>query len=678
MSERYSKLFTLSENLYAMGSPVVIAAGALLKDNQTGRIVAQLKLRSISPKVIIGVKVQFCLFDNAGNPIGTPMAFDYLDLSASRDAEFGQKTPIPVAENKARSYSVTVQEVVYADKCTWMASDTPWESLPRQKTLDAKLHDPELVKQYGITVGSHLSFYPLAEKDIWYCACGALNHEGESCHICHRSLFELQAIDLEQLAKDRNTRLAQEADAAAAKAAAEKAAMEAAKMKTAKVLKIVIPIVCTVIAFVIFLNSVIIPNSKYDKAISLMEAGEYEAAIAEFEAMDGYKDSIKQIENCETAIVAAEQARIEEEMAEKFEYAEELLAAGDYDAAIAIFESLTNYDGSSEGIAAAKEGKMDAAYRAAEALEKNGETARAAIAFGKLRGYKDARERSFVLWDEVAVRETLSAGQAHTVAIKTDGTVIATGSNSEGQCNVSDWQNIIAISAGRGHTAGLKSDGTVVAVGYDEGGRLDVDGWTDIVAISARGTHTVGLKCDGTVVVVGYNGDGRCDVEEWENIIAIDAGTYHTVGLKSDGTVLAVGSNKYHQCEVESWSNIVAISGGESHTIGLRSDGTVVATKKPHGYGDSEYRDTGDWSNIYNVCAGSGISFGVQKDGHVLYADSSKELFNGTNKWNNIVAISVNYVHIVGLKSDGTVVAEGKADKGRCDVSAWKDIKLPN
>ena len=45
MSERYAKLSHLPENLYMEGSPVIIAAGALLKDNQTGRVIAQLKLR---------------------------------------------------------------------------------------------------------------------------------------------------------------------------------------------------------------------------------------------------------------------------------------------------------------------------------------------------------------------------------------------------------------------------------------------------------------------------------------------------------------------------------------------------------------------------------------------------------------------------------------------------------
>jgi hypothetical protein len=85
---------------------------------------------------------------------------------------------------------------------------------------------PEMVKQYKIAVGSNFSYYPLAEKDLWYCSCGALNHEGEDCHVCRRTLFELQTIDLDQLAKDKDTRLAQEAAAAEAKAAAAKARWE--------------------------------------------------------------------------------------------------------------------------------------------------------------------------------------------------------------------------------------------------------------------------------------------------------------------------------------------------------------------------------------------------------------------------------------------------------------------
>ncbi len=68
------------------------------------------------------------------------------------------------------------------------------------------------------------------------------------------------------------------------------------------------------------------------------------------------------------------------------------------------------------------------------------------------------------------------------------------------------------------HTVGVKSDGTVVAVGNNEEGQCDVDNWTDIVAVSAGGYHTVGLKADGTVVAVGNNEAGQCDVSDWSNI----------------------------------------------------------------------------------------------------------------------------------------------------------------
>ena len=58
MSSRYSRLFTLPGNLYTEGSPVLIAAGALLKDNNTDKVLAQLKFRNISNKAISSVKIR--------------------------------------------------------------------------------------------------------------------------------------------------------------------------------------------------------------------------------------------------------------------------------------------------------------------------------------------------------------------------------------------------------------------------------------------------------------------------------------------------------------------------------------------------------------------------------------------------------------------------------------------
>ena len=74
------------------------------------------------------------------------------------------------------------------------------------------------------------------------------------------------------------------------------------------------------------------------------------------------------------------------------------------------------------------------------------------------------------------------------------------------------------IAAGRRHTVGLKSDGTVTAVGDSKYGQCDVSNWRDIVAVAAGCTHTLGLKSDGKVVAVGDNEYGQCNVSDWHGI----------------------------------------------------------------------------------------------------------------------------------------------------------------
>lgn len=674
MSERYSRLFTLPENLYTVGSPVVIAAGTLLKDNQTGKIVAQLKLRSISNKIIKAVKVSLNLFDTAGNPIGNSVEYEYLDLNISRDAQFGQKNPVLVPESKARSYEVAVTEVVFADKTVWTATDAQWEPLPRQKTLDAVLVNSELIKQYKIAVGSNFSYYPLEEKDLWYCACGALNHEGESCHTCHRTLFELQTIDLEQLSKDKDARLAQEAAAAEAKAVAEKVAAEAAKKKTAKILKITISAACAIIAVALLVTKVIIPNNKYNDAVELMAAEKYEEAISAFEAMDGFKDSADQIAKCKDAIAAAEHARIEAENESTYQEAVALMNAGKYDKAVTLFTRIITYKDSEEKKLACLDISDLSKYTEAERLLESGDITDAAIAFGKLGDYQDSRERSFALWKQVIKENTIVASYSHTVGVKQDGTVVAVGDTSAGRCDVSNWRGIVAISSINRHTVGLKDDGTVVAVGWNDDNQCAVSAWEDIVAIATGAGHTVGLKSNGTPVAIGCTKDNRCDVSSWTNIVGIAAGYYHTVGLKDDGTVIAVGANIDRQCDVSNWRNITGIFAGGGHTVGLKSDGTAIAV----GNNDNGRCDVSDWSDIVSIAAGPYHTVGLKSDGTVVAVGRNKEGQCNVSGWKNIVAISAGSHHTVGLKSDGTLVAVGWNEYGQCNVSKWKDIKLPN
>ena len=346
----------------------------------------------------------------------------------------------------------------------------------------------------------------------------------------------------------------------------------------------------------------------------------------------------------------------------KYNNAIALMDEGKYDEAITAFEALDGYKDSKEMI-----------YTVAATLEKDGMLAQAAIAFEKLGDFSDAKERSFALWDRIAERDAVAAGFAHTVGQKSDGTVVAVGWNLGGECDVSNWTDIVAIFAGDLHTIGLKSDGTVVAIGNDLEGQCDVSDWTDIVAISAGKDHTVGLKSDGTVVAVGNNDGGQCDVSGWTDIVAISAGGNHTVGLKGDGTVVAVGRKGDGQCDVSGWTDIVAISTSAFHTVGLKSDGTVVATGK----NSDGQCDVSGWTDIVAISAGGYHTVGLKSDGTVVGTGRSNNGQCDVSGWTGIVAISAGDYHTVGLKSDGTVVAVGDNEYGQCRVSGWSDIKLP-
>ena len=194
-------------------------------------------------------------------------------------------------------------------------------------------------------------------------------------------------------------------------------------------------------------------------------------------------------------------------------------------------------------------------------------------------------------WENIS---DICFGDWHAVGIRADGTVITAGDNTRGQCDVSDWTDIVAVSAYGMCTVGVKADGTAVAAGYDANGQCDVSGWTDIIAVSTSGSHTVGLKLDGTVVAAGDNTRGQCDVSEWTDIVAVSAGYMYTLGLKADGTVVACGSNEYGRCDVSDWTDIVAVSAGLNHSAGLKSDGTVVAA----GRNEEGQCDVSGWTNI--------------------------------------------------------------------------------
>lgn len=197
-----------------------------------------------------------------------------------------------------------------------------------------------------------------------------------------------------------------------------------------------------------------------------------------------------------------------------------------------------------------------------------------------------AVSRSGVLEDKLVTE--IAAGQSHSVALLSDGTMVAWGTNSSGQLGTGNTTlsalpvavlsngalagiRFVAIAAGASHTLALSSDGRVFSWGSNQSGQL------------GRGS--------GTSTPAAITGGGML---EGQPVIAIAAGASHSLALASNGRVFAWGSGTNGQLGTGNTSNyftptavstsgvlagksIVAIAAGGNHSLAIDSNGSGYA-----------------------------------------------------------------------------------------------------
>lgn len=202
MSERYTKLFSLQENLYDKNCPVMICAGALSKDNQTSKVFAQLRLQNVDSqhRTLVAVKVAIQAFDVAEKMLGKVKDYQYLDVKIQKGAEFGSKLPVYLDDITTRSFSVSVLEVVFEDGCVWTGTTQDWCSL--QQTMLEDKFSADLLAQYRRETFAQAKYEPLAKDNVWLCACGALNTTEDSfcCRCHHEKAKQFSSLDRDMLA----------------------------------------------------------------------------------------------------------------------------------------------------------------------------------------------------------------------------------------------------------------------------------------------------------------------------------------------------------------------------------------------------------------------------------------------------------------------------------------------
>lgn len=392
MNERYTRLFSLPGCLYTPKAPLLIMAGALLKDNVTGQVLAQVKYKNLQIKPIKALTVSLQALDTRGLPLGQPAEHQYLDLSAPRDSEFGQKEPIPFPDASTRGFSARVLQVIFSDNSIWEATETPWEALSLWVPLEDALQDRELVQQYRIQYGQNCKYLFKKEKDLWQCACGALNQqEEEQCHKCRKNAAALGAMDLNELKAARDNRLAMEREMKRQQAEKARAAAESKAKRNKKRAIIALPAAAMVIVAGVFLSDYLQKNATYHDALTLLKTGEYDEAHDAFLELGDFKDSPRQAaEATQKKIDANYQKRVTDFIDLMDSY--DSFTPSDRNDFESKLDEFIRWDASSES---QKEGK----YQLADALCQNELYEEAIRVFDSLGDYSDSAEQKEKIQD---------------------------------------------------------------------------------------------------------------------------------------------------------------------------------------------------------------------------------------------------------------------------------------
>lgn len=337
----------------------------------------------------------------------------------------------------------------------------------------------------------------------------------------------------------------------------------------------------------------------------------------------------------------------------------------------------------------------------------------------------------------------VSAGENFSLAIKTDGTLWGWGQNSNklglGLGNLAnqnlpiqigtanDWAT---VSAGNVHSLAVKTNGTLWSWGNGQFGALgngvfnsatanvtQVGTANDWLEVSAGNRFSLAIKTNGTLWSWGLNNTGQLglnnvidqnlpvQVGTANNWVRIDAGNQHSLAVDSFGFMYAWGNNAFGQLGngtnttslvpivITSANNWSLVSAGYDHSMALDvnnilytfgnnvngqlCDGTNTASNTPI---PISFSGAGTVSFYIAISAGNSFSLAIRNDSTLWSGgfNSSGQLGLGNNTAvnvlnqvgtnNNYLAISAGDSHSLVLDNSLSLSSTGRGLEGQLGI----------
>ena len=228
----------------------------------------------------------------------------------------------------------------------------------------------------------------------------------------------------------------------------------------------------------------------------------------------------------------------------------------------------------------------------------------------------------------------ISAGQSHTVAIRSDNTLWSWGANSQGQL-------------------GLYNPAAYSLTNYPS--QFSTGNYNKVTASNSQSYFR--RTADNTVVQTGTADIPTIDSTQTIGWNSYDTGQYHFVGVQTNGTAWSIGNNSYGQLGLNtttsSYSSLTQIGSGTNWARAIAADyGSMLIDNSNNAWvfgKNNQYQlglsDTTNRSSPVQITYATGIKNAAMDDYDIWLIDGSNNLWAGGVGNKVSVNTTVNYTY---------------------------------